>query len=261
MKSGLDFFPLDTSLDTKFELIEAEFGLEGFAVIVKLFQMIYGQEGYYGEVNDEVVLLFSRRCGVGGNTVSEIISAAVRRGIFDKDLYQKHRILTSEGIQRRYFEATKRREKVEVNRRYLLGNAYKNYKNVYISEKNVNISEENAYTSAQSKESKESKESKVEREHAHKYGEYFNVLLTDSELEQWKSECPAWSDYIERLSSYMKSQGKSYKSHLATLRNWYRRDCEKKPSEPIKGTSYDLDRAMEAGMRNTPKYERQNDGI
>lgn len=36
MKSGIDYFPLDVSLDDKFELIEAEFGLTGFAVVVKL---------------------------------------------------------------------------------------------------------------------------------------------------------------------------------------------------------------------------------
>jgi len=250
MKSGLDFFPLDVTLDTKFELIEAEFGLEGFAIVVKLFQMIYGQEGYYGEVNDEVVLLFSRRCGVGGNTVSEIISAAVRRGIFDKTLYEKYGILTSEGIQKRYFEAVKRREKVEVRKEYLLGNAYQNFKNVYISEKNVNISPENVNISEQSKESKV-KESKVKRDSAHKYGEYTNVLLTDEELATWKSECPSWSDYIERLSGYMKSSGKSYKSHLATLRNWYRRDGTQKSEQ-----SYDLEKVKQDAVSKPLVYRR-----
>ena len=48
-KSGLEYFPLDVVLDDKFELIEAEFGLTGFAVIVKLFQKIYGgQEDWFG---------------------------------------------------------------------------------------------------------------------------------------------------------------------------------------------------------------------
>ena len=38
IKSGLDFFPLDVCLDKKFELIEAEYGLTGFGVIVHLLQ-------------------------------------------------------------------------------------------------------------------------------------------------------------------------------------------------------------------------------
>ena len=58
----------------------------------------------------------------------------------------------------------------------------------------------------------------------HKYGEYNNVLLTDADLEKLKSEFPDWQERIERLSSYIESTGKKYKSHLATIRNWARKD-------------------------------------
>lgn len=119
LKDGVDYFPMDVHLDTKFDLIEAEFGLTGFAVVVKLYQEVYGQ-GYYCEWTSEVALLFGRKAGLGGNVVSEIVAAALRRGIFDRTLYEKHRILTSAGIQRRYFEAVSRRRYVNVDRRYLL---------------------------------------------------------------------------------------------------------------------------------------------
>ena len=58
----------------------------------------------------------------------------------------------------------------------------------------------------------------------HKYGEYNNVLLTDEELEKIKAEYPDWQDRVERLSSYIASTGKAYKSHYATIRNWARKD-------------------------------------
>lgn len=61
----------------------------------------------------------------------------------------------------------------------------------------------------------------------HKYGEYGNVMLTDDELDKLKTEYPDWADRIERLSSYIASSGKSYKSHYATIRNWARKDVEK----------------------------------
>jgi predicted phage replisome organizer len=61
----------------------------------------------------------------------------------------------------------------------------------------------------------------------HKYGEYNNVLLTDEELEKLKTEFPDWKERIERLSSYIAQSGKSYKSHLATIRNWARKDKER----------------------------------
>ena len=58
----------------------------------------------------------------------------------------------------------------------------------------------------------------------HKYGEYSNVLLADEELDKLKSDYPDWEERIERLSSYVASTGKSYKSHYATIRNWARKD-------------------------------------
>lgn len=62
----------------------------------------------------------------------------------------------------------------------------------------------------------------------HKYGEYNNVLLTDEELDKLKAEFPDdWKERIDRLSFYMASTGKSYKSHLATIRNWAREDKKK----------------------------------
>lgn len=63
----------------------------------------------------------------------------------------------------------------------------------------------------------------------HKYGEYKNVLLSDKEIEKLKAEIPNYQRYIENLSSYMMSTGKTYKSHLATIRNWARKDGVKPP--------------------------------
>ena len=63
----------------------------------------------------------------------------------------------------------------------------------------------------------------------HKYGEYNNVLLTDEEMEKLKTEYSDVDERIERLSSYVASTGKSYKSHYATIRNWARKDATVKP--------------------------------
>ena len=58
----------------------------------------------------------------------------------------------------------------------------------------------------------------------HKYGEYKNVLLSEEELEKLQEELPDWRNMIERLSEYIASSGKKYKSHYATLRSWHRRE-------------------------------------
>lgn len=72
------------------------------------------------------------------------------------------------------------------------------------------------------------KESSTKKETRHKYGEYQNVLLSDTDMEKLQAEFPTdWEERIERLSAYMASSGKSYKNHLATIRNWARRDGQK----------------------------------
>ena len=84
------------------------------------------------------------------------------------------------------------------------------------------------------------KESK--RETRHKYGEYQNVLLSDSDMEKLKTEFPTdWEERIERLSSYMESKGVSYKNHLATIRNWARSDSKKVSRETASGFDKKID--------------------
>lgn len=69
------------------------------------------------------------------------------------------------------------------------------------------------------------KDSIVLCKHAH--GFFSNVLLTDEEMQKLSDEIPNLDDYIERLSNYLANNKKEYKSHCATIRNWYRRDVDK----------------------------------
>ena len=68
----------------------------------------------------------------------------------------------------------------------------------------------------------------------HKYGFYKNVLLTDEDYATLQNEFPHdYTDRIESLSAYMASHGKSYKNHLATIRNLARKDKpQNRPAAP-----------------------------
>lgn len=75
------------------------------------------------------------------------------------------------------------------------------------------------------------KNSRGGEKHAH--GFFANVLLTDDELQKLAVEIPNYKDYIERLSHYIESSGKKYKSHYATILSWHRKDdAEKTKSVP-----------------------------
>ena len=122
--SGLKYFPLDCYLDPKFEKIEQDFGLKGFAIVVKFYQRIYGDLGYYCEINEDVVSAFAEKNKVGTDTVSEILSCAIKKGIFNQKLYQTYGILTSRGIQLRFVSGVRayRNAVFEMEKRYLLFN-------------------------------------------------------------------------------------------------------------------------------------------
>lgn len=76
------------------------------------------------------------------------------------------------------------------------------------------------------KENKDKKEKKPSPA-KHQYGEFNNVLLTDDEHEKLKERFPYdLAKRIERLSGYVASTGKKYKSHYATIINWAKKDKE-----------------------------------
>ena len=64
----------------------------------------------------------------------------------------------------------------------------------------------------------------------HKHGRYRNVLLSEEEMEKVREEFPGdYEERIEALSEYIEMKGDKYKSHLAVLRSWDRRDKKNKP--------------------------------
>ena len=70
----------------------------------------------------------------------------------------------------------------------------------------------------------------------HKYGMYKNVLLSDEDYQKLQEEFHHdYSERIDRLSEYIASTGKSYKSHLATIRSWARKEkpTKEKSSNPF----------------------------
>lgn len=231
MNNGINYFPLNVHLDDKFELIEAEFGLKGFAIVVKLFQKIYGQQGYYCEWTEDVALLFGKNVGLGGDAVSEIVRAAIKRGIFDSELYDKYQILTSRGIQERYFEAVSRRKEVEVRKEYLLIKVDQIYKNVRILNENVNISSKNVNISEQKKvEESKVKEKKVEERELPRlpvrivklYGNNIAPLtpITLQGLDDWLNAMS--EDVVEyAISEAVKNNKRNYKYIEAILRNHF----------------------------------------
>lgn len=150
-KEGIDYFSLDCQFNDKVKLIQAEFGPVGIGILIKLWQKIYGEKGYYTAWDNDVELVFAQDCKAGANVVKEVVSACLRRGIFDTEKFEQYNILTSEGVQERYAEATERRTVQKIDGRYLLITMPDNWICVNNNGVNDNNNNENADDNPQSK--------------------------------------------------------------------------------------------------------------
>lgn len=146
MLDGLKTFPMPTGQTDSEKMIEAEFGIKGYAVLMKLYQAIYSR-GYYMKWDIDTKLLFIRDyylTEIGGNLVSEIVAACVRRGVFDSALYEQYEILTSSRIEETFLNAKQRSAKVIMDKNYALPIVYTFIDNANKKGKDVNIFFKNA---------------------------------------------------------------------------------------------------------------------
>lgn len=105
-KEGLEYYPHDVDMysDDKVKLLRARLGIKGYAVYTLLLAKIYRTNGYWMPWGEDEALLFSN--DVGGECqhsfVNDVVHESVKRGLFDADIFDKFKILTSKGIQERY---------------------------------------------------------------------------------------------------------------------------------------------------------------
>jgi hypothetical protein len=152
-KTGIDYFPFDIDFfqDDKIQLIEAEFGIKSSMIAIRLLCKIY-KEGYFYQWGGDECLLFAKNAGAEfvPGAVDEVVKGLVRRCFFDKGCFDRFGILTSKGIQKRYFEATQRYKSVDVFEEYLLMDVSK-FNNVNINKINADINSINDDTDQQKK--------------------------------------------------------------------------------------------------------------
>jgi len=220
-KEGLDYFPLDTDMDLqddKIQLLEAKYGIIGFGVLIKLLMKIYS-EGYYYTWGEKESLLLSKRVNVDVNKVDEIVADLVKWGMFDSQIFKKYKVLTSNGIQKRYWEVAKRRNAVTIIKQYWLYDVDNILLNANINLINVDIGTQSKVKNSKEKNSKE-KNNNI-------YIKCQHLSMTEEEYKKLVEEYgeAAVKDKLEHAENYAKL--KNYKSLYLTLDKWLKKDCEK----------------------------------
>lgn len=119
-KNGLDYFPFDTDFfcDEKIVCVAGEHGDIGWIVALKLLVAIY-RNGYWLKWTEAVrYKMLLENGGLSGEKLDAIVGSLLKWGFFDRGLFEKEGVLTSRGIQRRYFSIARRRK--EADRPFLL---------------------------------------------------------------------------------------------------------------------------------------------
>lgn len=134
IKQGLDYYPLDVGFlqDVKIRRIMRACGIQSIPVLISLLANIYRNDGYFLRWSPDMSFLIADELGVSEGAVTATVDKAVQVDFFNANMYECYGVLTSEGIQSRFFEAASRRREVRYDARFLLinVNVYKNLVNV-----------------------------------------------------------------------------------------------------------------------------------
>jgi len=249
IKKGLEYFPLDTDIDQndKIQLIEGEFGIKGFAIVIKLLCKIYKDKGYYYQWDEKERLLFAKKLGEPGGLVDEVVNRCIKWGLFNKSVFDKFKVLTSAAIQERYIKAIGRRDMVELIGDFTLIGVSA-YSNVVIVDINPINADSNTQSKVKNSKEKESREATPQSPDFIKFNQWLqkhapSVLkmkqpFTEEEFVRIKQEydTKAITDVLESMHN-KPNLVKDYTSANLTCRNWIKRRHEKDQPTAENGVS------------------------
>ena len=158
IKQGLDYYPLDVGFlqDVKIRRIMRACGIQSIPVLISLLANIYRNDGYFLRWSPDMSFLIADELGVSEGAVTATVDKAVQVDFFNANMYECYGVLTSMGIQSRFFEAASRRMEVRYDARFLLinVNVYKNLVNVDNNPVNVDNNQQSKGKESKGKEKK-----------------------------------------------------------------------------------------------------------
>lgn len=193
-KTGLEYFPLEVTLfsDIKCRKMIRKYGSDAITLYLYLLCRIY-EDGYYIELDEDLMFFAAETLKLDENLVNEMLNFMLKIGIFDENLAKKEKLLTSKGIQIRYFEIAKisrRKKSVEkfslINVQLSSINVQESSINVQDSRNIVQLSPNNVHSGHKEKERK-GKERKVKEKKSEKKVEMLTTQISENVFESKKN--------------------------------------------------------------------------
>ena len=103
LSKGLNYIPLDVSFfyDRKIRSLRRKYGESSPLVYIALLCTIY-TSGYYVKWDEDLILDIAEDTGIDEDEVRNAIYGCLNLGLFCKELFDEHQILTSHGIQNQF---------------------------------------------------------------------------------------------------------------------------------------------------------------
>ena len=122
-RPGLDYFPLDTDFvrhRAVRKLMKAE-GDAAFAVLLMTLSAIYGEQGYYVRADHDFCEdIATELYDSDADDVERILRRCVDYGLFHRETFEAHAVLTSAHIQQQYLFCIRRRKPTPLHPDYCL---------------------------------------------------------------------------------------------------------------------------------------------
>lgn len=125
-KKKLDYAGWNTDIfenEPKIDKLLDRHGWNGFAIYFYLCQRAYGSDGYYyrWSYDDSASTARKMGCGISSSAVRETVATCLQIGLFDKGSFDRCGVLTSRGIQKKYWlVASERTDRSVIDELWLL---------------------------------------------------------------------------------------------------------------------------------------------
>lgn len=225
-KKGIDYFPTDVTLfaDRKIRRLIAQSGAQGVAVLMRVLCEAYKEEGYFVRADDDLIFDIAEELRMDERAVRCAVDVCVKTAIFDKNMLEKHGILTSARMQHNFMIATRKR---------LFNNRPEDaYLLVSGSETDGSRLQTDVHGTQRKAQKRKEEKSTAEKKDA-RVSYAPNVEMEQQEHDALiKRYGQAQTDHmIEMLSNYKGAHGREYENDYYAILSWVvRRYNEDKPA-------------------------------
>lgn len=224
IKEGLDYASLDCDyfLDPKLMKVEEEMGTYARLIYIDVILYAKSEHGYWALFDADNLRVFCRGRGHNAIKTQKVVAALVNAGLFDKDIWARHQVLTCTRMQNEY-ALIKRKNKAKV----LIRHPEFTLAQTELSHVQTRVyPEETEFTTSQStqrkeKESKETPPTPSQNPPGVVVSEFLGEKCLEDLCEIY-GVAPVY-DLINELQDYVNSSGKRYANYEAALQSWAKR--------------------------------------